>query len=112
MLCRKSGLLPSPELKDTIALCIDAKTNHRQLICECLFKMLTVTGLDVKDKLSIYRRVPPISYLMRYGYFLLYRRNGNRVAVQGAANPLAIQPPFRVETISGSCPCSRDEDTP
>jgi hypothetical protein len=75
------GLLPSREFKDTVTLRIDPETNHGQLVRECLFKMLPVPGLDVKNTLLIRRRVPPLSYLMRYGYFLLHSRNGNGVTV-------------------------------
>ena len=96
------GLLPWPELKNSIALCIDPKTNHRKLACERLLKMLAIPGLDVKNTFLIQRRVPPMSYLVRYDDFLLHSAYSSRFAVQGRANPITIKPPFRVEPISGN----------
>src|ERR1700722_14617998 len=94
------GLLPSPELKNSVALCIDPKASHGKLACERLLKMLAIPGLDVKNTLLIQRRVPPMSYLMRYDDFLLHSSCSSRFAAQGRANPITIQPPFRVEPIS------------
>ena len=95
-------LLPSPELKNPVALCIHPKANHRKLARERLFKMLAIPALDVKNTVLIHRRVPPMSYLMRYCDFLLHSGKSDRFAAQGGANPITIQPPFRVEPISGN----------
>ena len=94
------GLLPSPELKNSVALAIDPKTNHGKLACERLLKMLAIPGLDVKNTFLIQRRVPPMSYLVRYDDFLVHGAYSSRFAVQGRANPITIKPPFRVEPIS------------
>ena len=47
------GLLPSPELKNSVPLAIDPKTNHRKLACKRLLKMLAIPGLDVKNTFLI-----------------------------------------------------------
>jgi hypothetical protein len=47
------GLLPSPELKDPIPLCIDPKANYGKLARERLLKMLAIPGLNVKDAFLI-----------------------------------------------------------
>ena len=51
----KFGLLPSPELKDSISLFIDPKANYGKMARERLLKMLTIPGLDVKDPFLIRR---------------------------------------------------------
>jgi hypothetical protein len=62
----KFGLLPLPKLKDSVPLCIDLKANYGELICEGLLKMLAIPGLNVENAFLIRRRVPPLSYLVRY----------------------------------------------
>ena len=51
----KFGLLPLPELKDPVPLCIDPKANYGELVCEGLLKMLAISGLNVKDAFLICR---------------------------------------------------------
>ena len=47
------GLLPSPELKNSVALAIDPKANYGELVCEGLLKVLAIPGLNVKDAFLI-----------------------------------------------------------
>ena len=70
-------LLPSPELENPVALCIDPKANHRHAACKRLLKLLAVTSLDLKNAFLIRRRVPPMSNLMRYDDFLLQNGDGH-----------------------------------
>jgi hypothetical protein len=65
-------------LEHSVALSIDPKANHRQLARKGLLKLLAITGLDVKNTFLIDRRMPPMSYLMRYYDFLLHRGDDHR----------------------------------
>lgn len=51
----KFGLLPLPQLKNPVPLCIDPKANYGELVCEGLLKMLAIPGLNVKDAFLIRR---------------------------------------------------------
>jgi hypothetical protein len=53
-------------LKQSIALSIDPKANHRHVARKRLLKLLAISGLDLKNAFLIGRRVPPMSNLMRY----------------------------------------------
>ena len=93
------GFLPLSQLEDPIALCIDLKTEYRQVACKGQFKTFAIPGLDFEDTFLVKGGVPPMSYLVRYHDFLLHGGKSDRFAPKGRVHPIAIQPPFRNQPV-------------
>jgi hypothetical protein len=96
---RKSRFRPAPELEDAVALCIDSKTDDRKPAREGVVKVLAIPALYLKYTFLIRWGVPPMSNLVGYKDFLLYRGQSERFAAQSGTSPIALQPPFRVEPV-------------